>query len=255
MNLKNLIFFFSTILVILILPFVYKLPIPSDSIAGLYYPMRDVPFGYPNHVPVKNPLTTDPVRQQFAWKYLAVNQFKIGEWPLWNPYNFSGTPLLANFQSAVFYPLNLIFFTPNVYSNDPLQSFAIQWSWYIYAQIVFSFYFLYLYLRIIGLTRQASIFGGFVWAFSGFNVAWWQWGNVGHTVLWFPLMLYAVEKIINKPTVSIVDTSASRISKLNTIISLSLPEFILLAALTSSFLAGHLQSFMMCALNLWFYLL
>ena len=35
------------------------------------------------------------------WKNLTIETFKMGQWPLWNPYAFSGTPHLANFQSAV----------------------------------------------------------------------------------------------------------------------------------------------------------
>src|SRR5437763_11395176 len=91
-------------------PFFYKqlLPIPSDTIIGLYNPFRDVyAKAYPNGVPYKNFLITDPVRQQYPWRFLATELETNMQMPLWNPYNFSGTPLLANFQSAVFYPLNI----------------------------------------------------------------------------------------------------------------------------------------------------
>jgi hypothetical protein len=254
-NLKNILIALLVSFGVIVLPFIYKLPIPADTIPGLYHPMRDVNFGYSNGVPVKNPLITDPVRQQFAWKWLAVNQIKKGEWPLWNPYNLSGTPLLANFQSAVFYPLNILFFIPNFTGESDLHFFAIQWSWFIYLQSILALYFMYLYLRKIGLTKAASFFGGLVWAFCGFNVAWWEWGNVGHTVLWFPLMLYAVEKIINISTMIVDENTATRVSKFKTFLTMNIPDFLLLFAVTSSFLAGHLQSFIMCLINLGFYLL
>src|SRR3989344_5254655 len=87
------------------------LPIPSDTIVGLYYPFRDIySKTNPNGVPFKNFLITDPVRQIFPWKKQVIDSFKKNELPLWNPYNFSGTPLLANFQSGAFYPFNLLFF-------------------------------------------------------------------------------------------------------------------------------------------------
>src|SRR5581483_10128480 len=73
------------------------LPIPSDTIVGLYHPYRDLyAQTNPNGLPFKNFLITDPVRQQYPWKNLAIQTEKKGEIPLWNPYNFSGTPLLAN---------------------------------------------------------------------------------------------------------------------------------------------------------------
>lgn len=53
---------------------------------------------------------SDAIRQIYPWKELAVSMIKEGQLPLWNPYAFSGTPLLANIQTAVFYPLNILFF-------------------------------------------------------------------------------------------------------------------------------------------------
>src|SRR3989344_1292011 len=86
-----------------------NLPIPSDTILGMYHPFRDnIWNGFTNGVPFKNPLITDPVRQQFVWRELAISQIKSGQLPLWNPYSFSGTPLLANFQASVFYPMNIL---------------------------------------------------------------------------------------------------------------------------------------------------
>lgn len=238
------------------LPFLFKLPIPADSIPGLYWPMKDQPFGYSNGVPVKNPLITDPVRQQFAWKYLAMDEIKNGSWPLWNPYNFSGTPLLANFQSAVFYPLNILFFIPNPglkYSN--LEWFSIQWSWYIYSQIILSVSFLYLYLNKIGLDKRAALLGGIVFAFAGFNAGWWEWGNLGHTLLWFPLILYIIEHIIEKDPVQIVKSTAYKKSVLGTILTIDKSRLLLLFALFSSFTAGHLQTHILVLINTFFYIL
>src|SRR6266567_6553270 len=85
-----------------------KLPIPSDTIEVLYHPFIDYSIKhFPTGVPVKNFLMTDPIRQQYPWRWLAVSLEKRGQFPLWNPYSFAGTPLLANFQTAAFYPLNI----------------------------------------------------------------------------------------------------------------------------------------------------
>src|SRR5689334_7457327 len=74
------------------------LPIPSDTIVGLYHPYRDLlAKEYPRGIPFKNFLITDPVRQLYPWRQLVINAEKKLQVPLWNPYNFSGTPLLANF--------------------------------------------------------------------------------------------------------------------------------------------------------------
>lgn len=108
---------FPFLFILIVLVFFYpvigsgKIPIPADTIVGMYNPWRDnIWNNYISGVPFKNSLITDPVRQQYVWRKLAVDEMRKGNMPLWNPYSFSGTPLLANFQSAVFYPLNIFFF-------------------------------------------------------------------------------------------------------------------------------------------------
>ena len=60
--------------------------------------------------PVKNGAMPDIITQIYPWRHLAVELWKQGQIPLWNPYSFSGTPLLANYQSAVLSPFNILFF-------------------------------------------------------------------------------------------------------------------------------------------------
>src|SRR5258706_9791718 len=72
------------------------LPIPADTIVGLYHPYRDFyAKDYPRGIPFKNFLITDPVSQLYPCRSLAIDLEKRLQLPLWNPYNFSGTPLLA----------------------------------------------------------------------------------------------------------------------------------------------------------------
>ena len=196
-----------------------KLPIPSDTIVGLYHPFRDLfSKDYPNGIPFKNSLITDPVRQQYPWRELAITALKKFELPLWNPYNFSGVPLLANFQSAVFYPFNLLFF---------ILPINIGWSVLIMLQPLLAGIFLYSYLRNLSMHRLASFLGSLVFAFCGFSVAWMEWGTILHVGLWLPLMLLSIDKIVS----SIKDKK------------IILWGFVFVFSLVSSFFAGHLQIF------------
>lgn len=193
-----------------------KLPIPSDTIIGLYHPFRDLYVkDYPNGIPFKNFLITDPVRQQYPWRELAITFEKKLQLPLWNPYNAAGTPLLANFQTAAFYPLNILFF---------ILPFSFAWSVSIFMQPLLAGVFIYFYLTHTRLNKWASILGAITFSFSGFSIAWLEWNTVGHVALWLPLILLSIDKIVarNKPLIW---------------------SGVFLFSIISSFYAGHLQTF------------
>lgn len=185
------ILFFPIFLFYLPVFFQQKIPLPADTIPGLYHPMRDaVSDQYPNGPPYKNYLITDSVRQQYPWRKFAVDQLKKGQIPWWNPYNFSGTPHLANFQSAVFYPLNLIFW---------LVPFRFGWTVLVLSQSFLGALFMYLYLKNLKLNDLSSWFGAWVWIFSGFFIAWLEWNTAVHVALWSPLILLLIDKLTTKP--------------------------------------------------------
>lgn len=191
-----------------------KLPVPSDSLVGLYHPYRDFyASSYPRGVPFKNFLITDPVRQQIPWRKAVMDQWKNGSIPWWNPYSFAGAPLAANIQAGTFYPLNLVFL---------LFSFPTAWTVLIVLSTVLSGIFLFLFLRNCRLHLGASLVGSIAWSYSGFHIAWLTWGTIVHAALWLPLILLAVEKLRdgNKGKTWFV---------------------ILVAALTLNVFAGHAQ--------------
>ncbi len=213
------------------------LPIPSDTIIGLYHPFRDLyAKDYPRGIPFKNFLITDPVRQQYPWKELAISLEKKFQLPLWNPYNFSGTPLLANFQSASFYPLNILFF---------IMPFVAAWSFIIFLGPLLGGIFLFLYLDNLKLGKLASVLGAVTFSFSGFFIAWMEWGTITHTALWLPLILLSIDKIFFN------FQGNSKLKVKNS----KLWYFIFIFSLISSFFAGHLQIFFYLFVFSWIYFL
>lgn len=227
--LTTLLFFFAFF-------FQGKLPIPADSVVGLYHPFRDfyAPH-YPNGMPFKNFLITDPLFQQYPWRELAMEGQKHVSLTLWNPYNGAGEPLFANMQSASLYPLNIIFY---------FIAFPFAWSLLIVAQPVLSVIFLYFYLRNLSLSWISSLFGGIIFAFSGFMVAWMEWGTIGHVILWVPLILLSIDKIFYRTNY----LNNSKIKSKNAKIQIKTKNFltwplVLIFSLASAFFAGHLQTF------------
>lgn len=52
---------------------------------------------------------TDIFLHFFHWREFGFSQLRNGNLALWNPYIFSGAPFLGAFQSALLYPLNIIY--------------------------------------------------------------------------------------------------------------------------------------------------
>ena len=67
-----------------------KVPFPANLLVSFYSPWRQYEWeGYPNGPPNK-PIGFDNLRLFYPYRKLITEQLKKGEWPFWNPYNFSG---------------------------------------------------------------------------------------------------------------------------------------------------------------------
>ena len=63
--------------------------------------------------PFYNPLIVDPAVQYLPWRNFAYETIRGGQWPLWNPYIFSGHPTFGSINEQIFYPPNfLVAFLP-----------------------------------------------------------------------------------------------------------------------------------------------
>lgn len=198
-----------------------KLPIPSDIIAG-FYPFRELT---PPDFVIKNDVIFDPVRQLYPWRYLAINTEKQGHLPLWNPYSFSGSPLLANYQSAALYPFNILLF---------LVPFSFGWSMLILLEQLLAGIFMYWYLSQLKLTYPSRIIGAIAFAFCGFMTAWLEWGTEVSAAIWLPLLFLSIDKL------TVYTATVHKNVRHNVALIWGL---VFIFALTCSFLAGNLQNF------------
>jgi len=166
-----------------------QVPLPADFIVGVYYPWLDYKWGYTVGVPVKNPITTDVPSLIYPEQMLSVDLIKSGQWPLWNSYILTGTPLFANLQAASFSPTVVLYF---------LFGRLTAWSLQIILQHILAAFFSYLLLRYWKVSKFGSILGGVAFAFSGFNLIFSQWN--GHTLAssFIPLAILFEDKYLKK---------------------------------------------------------
>lgn len=170
--------------------FLFKVPFPGDLLVSEYSPWKYSSYlGYnPGSYPNKAQYF-DVIRQLYPWKILAMDLWKSGTIPLWNPYNFSGSPLLANNQSGVFYPLNVLFL---------INENGASWSMYIFMQPFLASLFMYAYIRSLKRSTFAALISAISFGFSLFMSTFLEYGNIGHTILWLPLILFCFEKLKEK---------------------------------------------------------
>ena len=162
--------------------------------------------------PVKNNAMPDVIGQIYPWKHFTIQTLKTGQIPLWNPYSFSGTPHLANYQSAVFSPFNLLFF---------ILPFIDAWSVLVLLQPLLAALFMYLLMRALGLKRPGSLISSIAFMFCGFMTTWMGYATLGYSILFLPLALFSIEKFY----------SSNKIRYL----------FLLSLTIPLSFFSGHFQ--------------
>lgn len=184
------------VLIVIIAIFFWKVflkgyvPFPGDLLLTQYAPWRHASYsGYvAGAIPSKNQYF-DVIRELYPWKTLVIQELKKGNAPLWNPYNFSGSPLLANFQSQVLYPLTFVYFIlPQISA----------WTIMVISQPILGSIFMYLYATEIGLTSSAALLTALLFNFSSFANVWMEFTTVWHTILWLPLLLYIIERSVKQ---------------------------------------------------------
>lgn len=159
-----------------------KAPFPADYLINVFAPWS----AYPEFAgPVKNSAMPDVITQIYPWKNLVIEIWKSGTIPLWNPYSFSGTPLLANYQSAVFAPINLIYF---------VLPFVHAWSIHILVQPLLAGLFTYMFMRALKVGEIGAVISSIAFMFSGFIATWMAYGTLPFAILFLPLALFAIEK-------------------------------------------------------------
>lgn len=161
--------------------------VPADLLRGLS------PWSAahaPDTLPLWDPLLYDSVGQFHPWRQFAAENLRAGRVPLWNPYQFCGTPFVANSQSAVFYPPNLLY---AVLSPDR----AVGWSAALH--LALAGWFMWLLMARLGVGAAGCALAGAVYALSCWQMSWLHLPTFLATSCWIPLAAWCVVGVAQSP--------------------------------------------------------
>jgi hypothetical protein len=161
-----------------------KVIVPGDI------PYYDAFFQSEPYVRLKTPLNlsvSDQIEQFYVWHKIAANSMQSeGHIPLWNPYEFTGQPLVANAQSALFYPPNLLLFFLSPAKVATANKIFI---------LLISGIFTFLFCRELKVSDLGAIFTSIAFTFSGPLITF-----LGHphanVLAFFPMMMWSGEKLL-----------------------------------------------------------
>lgn len=135
----------------------------------------------------------DIYRYFLPFRDFGYGELARGNLPFWNPYLFSGTPFIGGWQSAMFYPPNLIYLVLPLY-----QALNVEAALHVLLMALFTF----LWARQRDIRPPGAFFAGVVAICSGAYVERVLAGQL--TVLcalaWVPLFFCAIEKIVDRPS-------------------------------------------------------
>src|ERR1041385_6721298 len=143
----------------------------------------------------------DFIYQYYAFRNFAAVSLAGGHLPLWNPYTFSGMPFQADIQTAVFYIPNLLLTFFVSAGRLPFYWLEVEIILHYVIAGVCMFYL----VKDLGAEKVFALFGGVLYALSGFMIM-----QVIHEtficqVAWLPLViLFFRRSLINSSAASMI---------------------------------------------------
>ncbi|HXA49123.1 MAG TPA: hypothetical protein VNV86_02395 [Candidatus Acidoferrum sp.] len=126
------------------------------------------------------------------WLDLGAREFHAGRIPLWDPYEWAGHTLIGQVQPGIANPLNWILFAmPLRDGHIPIST--LHWYWVLIHWL--GAVFAYALCRDLGASFFASLFGGCLFALTGF-MGHTDWPQILMASLWIPVVLLFFFRVV-----------------------------------------------------------
>lgn len=132
-----------------------------------------------------------PALQFIPWRHYAWEILRQGSWPLWNSLNGLGTPLLANYQLALFYPPAL----PLFFLDELWGAAGLAWGFTLLIPLHLAWGALGMVglMRNLGVRQRGQIVAGLAFGLGGFLVARGSFFSMIWSAVWLPWILSGLE--------------------------------------------------------------
>jgi hypothetical protein len=120
---------------------------------------------------------------------LLSESIRAGRLPFWNSYIFAGTPFLADPQSRVLYPIELL-----LVSKDPLRAMAYDVALHVFLAMLG----MYLFLNSLKLKTWGAVLGACSYAFSSYFYVRYGQPTLIASAAWIPFFFYSFETSLRK---------------------------------------------------------
>lgn len=133
-----------------------------------------------------------PALQFVPWWWKAWLGLRQGAFPLWNPDNGLGAPLLANYQAAFLYPPNWMLYGMAAVGGPP----AIAWGYTFLAaaHLAWAGLGMAILLRKLGIGWHGQVIGGLTFGLSGYLVARLGFFSMVWAGSWLPWVIYFADR-------------------------------------------------------------
>jgi O-antigen/teichoic acid export membrane protein len=167
-----------------------KTLLPADNLYQ-WQPWKSAAQQFNAQIP-QNQLVSDLILENYSWKHFIVDAISQRTVPLWNPYLFAGAPFLANGQHSAYYPFSILFY---------VLPLTLAYGWFTVVQLFLAGAFMYLFTRVLGMGRLASLTAAIVYQLSGFYIVSVVFTMIIAAAAWLPLLLAAIELIIQQRSI------------------------------------------------------
>jgi hypothetical protein len=151
----------------------------------VFLPHAPAEFAKPHNI-----LLYDQAYQFYPWRVYVSRALRQGFLPFWNPYVYCGTPLMAEDQPAVLYPLNILSYA--LPPPDAVLFTAV-------ARLFIAGLATYWFVRTLGGDQFGAVVSAVTLTFSGFMIVW-----LGHphtnVAAWLPALFLTVEWLHRRPS-------------------------------------------------------